>query len=459
MKRPIVFLHGYNARTNAFDAWRNALEAAGWPAERLHAISYESLSNEVSIRDIAEAFDRLLVEQLGLDADAPFDLIVHSTGMLVARAWLTRRGNRGARRARLRHLIALAPSTFGSPLAHKGRSLIGALVNGRRSPGPDFLEAGDQVLDALELGSRFIWDLAHEDLFGHETFYDHDAGTPYVFAFCGTRASRMARVIVPTAGTDGVVRWAGCPLNARRIMLDLTTDCPDGERVRVHASANEDIPVHLVPGLDHGAILRTPSPALVERVVAALAVEDAPAYRHWHELTRQTWPDAPSSASWQQFIVRAIDERGDPVTDWNLQFLLDDGRVPIPFAQDVHVYRGDRSLRTFHVRLDTLQTAADLAPQPLVARLYASTGTRRVRYSGALTTMVSDIDDARAPDAGVFTGSLNLTTVLPGGVRVFHPWTTTFIELRLERDPLIGNDAVADVAAPIRRPDAPFIAG
>ena len=46
------------------------------------------------------------------------------------------------------------------------RSLLGALANGHKQLGPDFLEAGDQVLDALELGSRFGWELSHADLCG-----------------------------------------------------------------------------------------------------------------------------------------------------------------------------------------------------------------------------------------------------------------------------------------------------
>lgn len=446
MNRPVVMLHGYNAQSNAFDAWRRALVGAGWSADSLHAISYESLSNEVSIRDIAEAFDRLLTEALGLAADAPFDLVVHSTGMLVARAWLARPGDRRARRARLRHLVALAPSTFGSPLAHKGRSLLGALMNGRRSPGPDFLEAGEQVLDALELGSRFSWDLAHEDLFGDEALFDHRDGAPYVFALCGTRAPRAVRAIVPTAGTDGVVRWAGCALNARRILLDLTASCPDHARVRVHQGTPDDVPVHFVPGVDHGGILRAPPPALVQRVADALRVESAAAYQTWREQTLATWPDPPSAASWQQFIVRALDERGDPVPDWNLQFLRDDGGTPIPFAQDVHVYRGDRSLRTFHVRLDALgATWHHETPQRLLAQLTASSGTHRIRYSGALTQPSGAATDARQAAAGIFMGTLDLSTVLPGGVRLFTPWTTTFIEMRLEREALIGPDLVAEV--------------
>ena len=171
--RPLVLLHGYSADATAFSAWTAALEGAGWAPAQLLPVSYETLANEVSIRDLAEGFDRLLASHPGLTADQPFDVLLHSTGMLVLRAWLAHPDGPRARqrRARLRQVVALAPATFGSPLAHKGRSFIGALLRGRKAPGPDFLEAGDQVLDALELGSRFTWELAHDDLFGAESSF------------------------------------------------------------------------------------------------------------------------------------------------------------------------------------------------------------------------------------------------------------------------------------------------
>lgn len=51
--------------------------------------NYVSLSTEVRIKDIAEGFDRALRREAGLAPSQPFDAIVHSTGMLVVRAWLS----------------------------------------------------------------------------------------------------------------------------------------------------------------------------------------------------------------------------------------------------------------------------------------------------------------------------------------------------------------------------------
>lgn len=445
-ERPLVLLHGYSSDGAAFDRWRRALHAAGWSPEQLVTVSYESLTNEVSVRDIAEGFDKLLRQRAGLADDAPFDVMVHSTGMLVLRAWLTRRGAAERRLARVKHVIALAPATFGSPLAHKGRSYLGALVKGRKAFGPDFLEAGDQVLDALELGGRFTWQLADADLFGTQSFYDSSRTTPYVFVFCGTRGYRGLGAITNSPGTDGTVRWAGCALNSRKLVLDLSVECDEASRVQAADWTQDDVPLHPIAGVDHSSIMSAPPAALVHLVVEALGVRSRAAYQDWSAAARLVVREALDAlVPWQQFVVRAVDERGDPVPDWNLQLALADGSTVEPFTQDVHVYRGDPSYRCFHVNLSKLRDTALLSGRPrrLTAQLYASTGTQRVLYSGALT----DPAGAERPNrAGTWCGTLDLSSVLPGGaVRFFHPFTTTFVELRLDREPLTGPGMVIRV--------------
>ncbi len=56
------------------------------------------------------------------------DLVVHSTGALVARHWLTSQYQ--ADQHPVRRLVMLAPANFGSHLAHKGRSFPGRVVKG-----------------------------------------------------------------------------------------------------------------------------------------------------------------------------------------------------------------------------------------------------------------------------------------------------------------------------------------
>ena len=124
--RPVVLIHGYSDKGVSFEGWRQVLIALGAQPVMVNVCTYISLNNEVTISDIGEALDRALQYQLNWQDGEPreFDAIVHSTGMLVLRAWLV---NCGPRRGRLKHLVGLAPATFGSPLAHKGRSLLGSI--------------------------------------------------------------------------------------------------------------------------------------------------------------------------------------------------------------------------------------------------------------------------------------------------------------------------------------------
>jgi pimeloyl-ACP methyl ester carboxylesterase len=435
-RNPIVLIHGYSDDSSVFKTWQRILLQRGYDVALVHACTYRSLTNEVTIKDIAEGFDRALRIQAGLSDDEPFDVIVHSTGMLVIRAWLTAYNGR---RERLKHLIGLAPATFGSPLAHKGRSWLGALFKGNRHLGPDFLEAGDRILDGLELASRFTWDLAHLDLLGDETFYGPTRRTPYVFIFCGNESYGGLHQLVDEPGSDGTVRWAGCPLNTRKIILDLSHDpAREGSEKQISVAdwKNTDIPLIPVDGKNHGTILSDPGDDLAALVDSALRVSSAPAFAKWIEdATKQTQPTRENIDEWQQFVVRAVDERGDPVLDYNIQlFRRGSGAADSgihEFDVDVHTYKGDPSLRCFHVRLADL----DYRKLPnLWVRVIASSGSQLVGYHGFGSEKMPDSPNSRA---GKWDASLDISSLTDDtGIKFFYPFTTTLIELKLNREPL-----------------------
>jgi hypothetical protein len=261
-QNPVVLIHGYSDKGASFLKWRDALRDRGYKVEEISICNYQSLTNEITIKDIAEGFDRALKTRAHLAEDQPFDAIVHSTGMLVLRSWLT---TYEGRRGRLKHLIGLAPATFGSPLAHKGRGFIGAIFKGNRQVGPDFLEAGDLILDGLELGSRFTWDLTHADLLCEKPFYGKGPDSPYVFIFCGIDSYKGIRQLVNEPGTDGTVRWAGCSLTTQKITIDLTVDPSEapapGDRVKTTDNDTKGVlpmPFWPVAGRNHATILSDP---------------------------------------------------------------------------------------------------------------------------------------------------------------------------------------------------------
>ena len=86
---------------------------------------------------------------------------------------------------------------------------------------------------------------------------------------------------------------------------------------------------------------------------------------------------------WQQFVVHARDERGDPVTDYLIDVLRKDDKGNwVPFEEmytDVHAYQTDRSFRCFHVRLPE---GISEQKYSLQIRVTASTGTALMAYQG-----------------------------------------------------------------------------
>ena len=444
-QNPVILVHGYSDQGPSFKPWADQLASHGYPGT-YHTCTYRSLVNHLTIKDIAEGFERALSAKIG--PDQPFDAIVHSTGMLVIRSWLI--ANK-TRLRRLKRLIGLAPATFGSPLAQPGRSFIGALVRGNKDLGPDFLSAGAQVLDGLELASRLTWDLSQQDLFGGMSYYGPEEHSPYVFIFVGKEAYSGLRSAVNRPGTDGTVRWSGCSLTSRKVILDFTQPESGSQHIEIQNWTHEDMPALFVDKVNHGTILSDPPPELVAAVVGILSeVRDDASFQNQRDLlTKRFAPDGLDQ--WQQFVVHAVDERGDGIADYNIE-LYAEGQSLAEFEMDVDTYSGDHSFRCFHVNLSRLKPDS---LQSLGLRLIAATGSLYVGYRGYQGKALLHEAEGAKPQEGMWMGELDLTPLVREGVapvegekgevkkdkvKFFCPYTTTLIELRLDRQPLPLDD-------------------
>ncbi len=443
-QHPIVLVHGYSDKGESFGRWVEVLTAAGYDTTTIHLGNYVSLSNELSLKDIAEGFDRALRESAILKKGEPFDAIVHSTGMLVVREWLA--GSIGTvdhpevalqRQKRLKRLIGLAPATFGSPMAHKGRSWLGAMFRGGRELGPDFMEAGDQVLSALELASTYTWDLAHRDFLSEPAVYGHAGSSPYPFIFIGLNDYGWLKRTITEDGTDGTVRWSGVGFNSRKIKIDLTIEPTRRKRIEIQPWRNALIPQVFVQGVNHGTILTNPPAALVEMVMQALEVETGSEYDAWASRYRPASAAALKAAKakrWQQFVIHATDERGDGINDYFVQLGRISGKKFQPiraFELDVHSYREDESYRCFHVNLDAFKGEKI---ETLALRVIASSGTELVAYHGYNSS--ADLDDT-GRERNKWNAVIEFdSTIGAKEVQFFYPFTTTLVELRMNREPM-----------------------
>jgi hypothetical protein len=138
---------------------------------------------------------------------------------------------------------------------------------------------------------------------------------------------------------------------------------------------------------------------------------------------------ATEMEGWQQFVVHARDERGDGISDYMNEVLRKEGDSWQPFTEmymDVHSYGPDPSYRCLQIRLPRGILAGEV---PLQVRIRASTGTELMAYQGYGDT-VQQLTAESAP-VELNLGAMNKS--------LFPPFTTTLIEIILNREPLPFN--------------------
>ena len=137
---------------------------------------------------------------------------------------------------------------------------------------------------------------------------------------------------------------------------------------------------------------------------------------------------------WQQFVVHAIDERGDGISDYMIQVLTQrpDGTWDEfeDMCTDVHAYGPDSSFRCFHVRLPRGISARKI---PLRVRINASTGTELMAYQGYGS-------EERQLSATAEPVELDISDLGDRNGSLFFPFTATLIEIVLNREPLPFNE-------------------
>jgi hypothetical protein len=229
-----------------------------------------------------------------------------------------------------------------------------------------------------------------------------------------------------------------------------------------------DIPMIPVEGRNHATLISDPDPNMVEQIVSFLDIADADGYGKWLEGAKTKGEPALAKMlvnpgkdaaglpgdikayfghlfhlggdvmdGWQQFVVHARDERGDPVTDYLVDVLRQEEGKWVEFAEmytDVHAYGADASFRCFHIRLPKGIAASGT---PLQIRITASTGTALMAYQG-----YGSDEDAKTMTATA--GPVIVQVNGLGDSTLFYPFTTTLVELILNREPFPLND-VSDI--------------
>ncbi len=355
---PLVIIHGWSDDSSSFDELRRVISTQGGVDPLVIRLGdWISMNDEVTLCDVAEAFQRAWLKHQLPSTPRSVDLVVHSTGALVVREWMTRFHK--PQSVPIHRLLMLAPANFGSPLAHKGHSFIGRAVKGWGEPG---FQTGKLVLKALELASPYTFDLAHKDLFNQSTPW-YGPGGILCTVLVGDTGYKGIASIANENGSDGTVRISTANLKAAKLTLHL------GEKNQVliyrFQQSDGEVAFGIVPGEDHSTIAlkgKRKKTLTVDLILGALKVGDADWSRWVSSVTSQT-VDGGRSDQYQNTVIRLRDHLGQEVTDYFVEFYRTDDpkdwsfeqRLYKRFIESVHPYKDNQSYRSMYLDIRAMQ--------------------------------------------------------------------------------------------------------
>jgi hypothetical protein len=189
----------------------------------------------------------------------------------------------------------------------------------------------------------------------------------------------------------------------------------------------------------------------VDLILKALDVDSAEKFQEFHKVFVPATQEVKDGRAkimqdpWQQFVVHARDSHGYPITDYALSIVAKDAAENeselTAFEEDVHPFTADPSYRCFHVRLNELMEST--AGKKLSVRIVASTGTDMVGYQGYGSNAVSTgVEPTIGPvdlDISKYQGDE------AGQPSLFYPFTTTLVEVILNREPIPQKDGSVEI--------------
>ncbi|MCW8826476.1 MAG: hypothetical protein OQK78_08635 [Gammaproteobacteria bacterium] len=219
---PILLIHGYSSegKENTVEEIYGTLpndlrDMFGDDAVvELNLSRWISLNDGISLDDVSFAMERALQTEYAELLQSGFHVVIHSTGALVVRNWISLFSPKPSP---IKNLIHLAGANFGSGLAHIGRGQLarwGRLIFGDTG-------RGMKVLNELEFGAWKTLNMHLEFLLPGNDMYDDFK----VQEFCmnGSQTLSYLRPIpiryVKEDSADNTVRTSACNLNFNYIQV------------------------------------------------------------------------------------------------------------------------------------------------------------------------------------------------------------------------------------------------
>jgi pimeloyl-ACP methyl ester carboxylesterase len=363
--RPLLIIHGWSDHSASFRRLAELLRLnTGRDIRLINLANYITMDDEITFDDIVSAMSKAWKREGLPETGFATDVIVHSTGGLIVRDWLTR--NYTPNNAPIKHLVMLAPANFGSPLAHKGQSFFGRVIKGFDSP--KLFQIGIKILQGLELASPYTWQLAMRDRFSGNDFY----GPKKIL--CTTLVGNTGFTGISAAGnedgSDGVVRVSTANMECAFLEADFSHD-PLHPTFTYRKSTGETA-FAILNGENHSTIAAKEggfkNRNTLSFILRALSVEDDD-FELWrkelHQANRALMDATKSNSTkngFQNTVFLVQNQFGKPIEDYFLEFYLN-GKGTSWFAEifhrdvitTVHAYSEDKSYRSIYANCTVLR--------------------------------------------------------------------------------------------------------
>ena len=431
--KPLVIIHGWSDSAESFRRLAGFFTTAGGrDVSTISLADWVSLNDEVSYADLAHAMQRAWREKRLPTTPRSVDIVVHSTGALVVRQWLTAFYEPDDNP--VDHLLMLAPANYGSPLAHKGRAFYGRILKGWRSG----FQTGARLLQGLELGSAYTFQLAMKDVLSRRYWYG--ANRIKATVLVGNEGYGGVRAAANEDGGDGTVRIATANLDTKRLTVDYSRG-RDRPRWRLVAPARGyRTAFAIVEGDNHGTIVMnedgTPRNERARALFLRAVTIRSAAFDAWCDELDALRRAVESTASprrghehhvYHHAVTRVFDDVGNPVPEYFVEFYerdSDTSAVGRFFHRDairtVHRPGADPNHRSFYIDTTLLASRID------------KDGLDRLEIAVGAEPRVGD-HGAAAPGVGYDRRSAS-HALAPHDVRtLFTPNATLLIDLVIER--------------------------
>lgn len=429
-KLPLLMVHGWSVTSETLKPLSVFLKKAGVNVIDIWLADYLSLYDEITIQDLGQAMGKAIRDKKISQEPRSFDCLVHSTGGMVVRRYLSHYFGNRPDKCPIAHLLMLAPANFGSPLAHMGKSMIGRLRLGWKWD--HFLQTGARILDALELASPISWQQAEADLFnpGNKLFTPDNLYTTVIVG-SGAYPSGLAAVLHEN-GSDGTVRVSTANLNASFVKLVFREE---GLEVVHQEKCYEPVAFGVPYGHHHDSII-TPEAwddRLKEIVLRSLRINTEKQYadhrQDLNRLTEETFARGMQQETagsqrekdkaalryhqYQHVVTRVHDQFGENINDYFIEFFQKEGdaqdkvlqKVQTEILEKVRPYSRDAGYRSFLFDITDMKTEILDKKQRVEMSLCAAALSKRISYldpHGYLTVVSEENQTLLQPNTTLF---------------------------------------------------------